>query len=1248
MRLDEAMAPTATAETTTTQTAAPVRLGDVQSAEPVRLEHPAGKDFIFTVPPETKAQWDAKGHIGFFEQWGRQDKTEMLPFNPEGAVKAVDVLFSIDRMRKAQQEGSGISPAQVAEDQQKVTDFLMRAEEERHRGYSLGGDVARGIANIPGYAIEFLATDGVAALGKAGVRKAIQPVMREVAQSGALRFAARTTGALAGATLRTAVMPHRVIESFAERQAQAQLGLTEKGVEIAKSAHEKPYTSALKAFGDVLVENFSEVTGEFMSKAAKTVMPKAITKGFEEIFKKLHPNEAISKLWTKAGYNGILAEMGEERLGDFLKAVTGISDFGADNPHSMMDRVISAIPNAEELLTEGLVFAVPGALNMGVGATIDLIRKRKKKAGHVPPKLKDLDIKQILELSVVDKDGETAPAEEAAPDNSAEIQKLKDQRHELMVREVGILNEKDEGVPLNESFALPAALSKSKPKYGYRGGLYDVSFENDFDRAAYIVAADNKSAKHDDFIAAFQKAGVSEAEAKAHGKAVRAEIKKQAAELFNDGQMDGQISLDAQPGVSEKLGPGRADRQAELNQVRKQKQSIQWQIDKLEKPPKKSKVAAQPTAAETPQADISIPAPGDSSDAAFEKNRANKARAEKNKTAKKIADNLADAERQADKALTPISSILGRVHRTLRDALVKFEALTHLAVKKDKEAVLPLLVGMGEMSKPDATDFDFALKTNNKAKINALADKYGLADALKATNKVLADIAERAKSVGIRMGQIADYFPHVVNNYEGLMQSFKASGEWTAIENAIRVKEQEIGAMDEAQRAAFIERLLNSKENRELVLPTPGAAKARTLAITSATNEFYKDSSAALLNYINTMNAAIETNRFFGVGVDAEEDSVDNRVGALVGKLLTERKLSFAQEKTVRDALKARFNPKGMSRFFGLVKDLSVIDVLGGPVTALRQFGDLALAAWKNGIYNTTRAAVGALTGQQKVSKEDLGVTQIAQEFSDQRASAEWARRVLAPVFQRIDTFGKNVAINGAFSRLQQAANKDGGALLSRLTDFFGDEAPQVISDLKNGTVSDNVKVLLFSELSEIQPVSMSEMPPGYSAGGNGRIFYMLKSYQLKMLDIYRREVFDRYATDPLQATKNLVTLTTALAMTGAGLDGIIDFILGKDFDLTDAVVNNVFKLMGFSSYTFKQALQQGVGHAAMNLLLPPTRFIDNLTLDVKDSIVNGESPLEWRSIRSIPHGGELFYMWFGGGKTREAKKHRHAAPEAP
>ncbi|KKL86656.1 hypothetical protein LCGC14_1942520, partial [marine sediment metagenome] len=127
------------------------RMGDIESVG--RLQTPELNDFeIVPVSEEQKAIWKKQGPIGYSEQAIRQDKTEMIPFNPESAIKAISLMNAVKRI---QRDNYAKNPDQKEVDVQRVQKFLLKHEEEKIRGFTIGGKITQGVAALPGFMIEF-------------------------------------------------------------------------------------------------------------------------------------------------------------------------------------------------------------------------------------------------------------------------------------------------------------------------------------------------------------------------------------------------------------------------------------------------------------------------------------------------------------------------------------------------------------------------------------------------------------------------------------------------------------------------------------------------------------------------------------------------------------------------------------------------------------------------------------------------------------------------------------------------------------------------------------------------------------------------------------------------------------------------------------------------------------------------------------------------------------------------------------
>lgn len=362
-----------------------MRLGDFMAMDRVPDQEPEGQfdaAGYFQVTEDQRKEWEAQGPIGYFEAAQRVDKTEMIPFlgGVESIVKSVKLKNAVDRIQADNYE---FAPGKKAQDLDMVNKFLFKIAEEQVRGVTLGGKITTGAAELPAFMIEFLATAGIASLGKEGVKQTVKHTvkggLRSVVKSTVKKAAMRAAGATAGAITRTTIgMPHRVVDQYLERQLNSQLQLTEKGYKFLESAQEKPFTSFMKAYGDVVIENLSEVTGPALSAGAKKLVPKKFAQALAALHQKMHPEKGIVHLFTKAGYNGFLEELGEERVGDLIRAIVGVEDFGAGDGASVLDRVWSSIPNGEEFMVEAGILMIPGAARATGSQAVQLYRNRVK------------------------------------------------------------------------------------------------------------------------------------------------------------------------------------------------------------------------------------------------------------------------------------------------------------------------------------------------------------------------------------------------------------------------------------------------------------------------------------------------------------------------------------------------------------------------------------------------------------------------------------------------------------------------------------------------------------------------------------------------------------------------------------------------------------------------------------------------------------------------------------------------------
>jgi len=622
-----------------------------------------------------------------------------------------------------------------------------------------------------------------------------------------------------------------------------------------------------------------------------------------------------------------------------------------------------------------------------------------------------------------------------------------------------------------------------------------------------------------------------------------------------------------------------------------------------------------------------------------------------NKLLDEIKRAKSEPKKIADEYLGAISTRLANINPLLKAHLRKYEFKRMTMTVKRIKNVEPLLKKIRTMTLNDQMDFDLARRNGDAKKLQQLIIKYRLGLEYGKLRKLLDNMRDEALSVGLDVGYQKHYHPRKIKDMKGFLEYFRNQDSWPVIKQVIKEKEVELGRyLEEDEKASLINTLLRGYKSGGISLAKPGQLKEREIEVVwPEINKFYMSSDGALLNYINEVTDIIEAKKLFGKAQKKKDlplfgvtyKTASDSVGDYVLRLLNEKKIKPDQEQELREIYNARFNEIGTRGGFTLYKNMSYIDTMGSPISAITQIGDLAWSFYKNGPIKTAKAAIKSLIGKSEVTRNDIGIERIAQEFIDTSKTAKAVTKVFKWTgLEKIDAIGKEALINATLSRAQKKANdpKQVNKLRKEL-DYFEGETDQLIEDLKNGNITENVKLHLFNTLLDFQPVALSEMPQKYLTGGNGRIFYMLKTFTLKQFDVFRREAIQKIAKKGtrIEGIKNLIWLAACFAGANATADLIKALILGRPIDPDDIIVDNLLRLFGISKWVTWRAREEGVGSAMLRQILPPAKAIDALYKDIASA--GDEKGLETPS--SIPIVGKLYYWWFGKGAGKSDRKQK-------
>lgn len=593
-----------------------------------------------------------------------------------------------------------------------------------------------------------------------------------------------------------------------------------------------------------------------------------------------------------------------------------------------------------------------------------------------------------------------------------------------------------------------------------------------------------------------------------------------------------------------------------------------------------------------------------------------------NRTFTNIGDTMNSVGRIFDNAFAPVSGVLERISPKLKAQLRQYEYEHFNKANEWAKQNETWFKVTSKLPSPIKAQLDYAMKNGDADKINEIAQEYDLVDEFATLRTTLDGIIKELNDNGIKVPYRENYYPRSIKDIPKFMEYIRGQEGWAYLSEAIDMKERELErGMTEEEMAQFVNNYLRyGPEDIKKTDIKFAQLKERTIErISPELNEFYNDSAQSLLMYFKSASHAVSAARFFGKG---NVEKVGTNLEASVGKFILDKmssgELTPAQASRVAEILRARFKEAKTHELMGAIKNLSYASTMGQLTSAVTQIGDLGLAIYRNGFLHSAVGFGKTITGVNKLGVKDIGVENILQEFSDNTFSS----KVLGVVFRAnllrfVDRLGKETIINGSVGKFRKLAKKPNEQFLSDMDNIFGDKANQVIEDLKLGVTSEEVKLLAFNDLLENQPVTESEMPLYYLKHPNGRIFYMLKSYTLKVLDIYRKDVFDLVKTNPAQAVTNLTRLTVLLAAFNAAASEIKDWLLGEEVEFSDNVISALLSSLGISKWDIIIAKKEGVTEAVAQKLAPPTALFKTI-----EQIATGDE----KAVRAVPVVGGILY----------------------
>lgn len=608
---------------------------------------------------------------------------------------------------------------------------------------------------------------------------------------------------------------------------------------------------------------------------------------------------------------------------------------------------------------------------------------------------------------------------------------------------------------------------------------------------------------------------------------------------------------------------------------------------------------------------------------------------QKNRTIAKIGHSV-------DKFITPVFSRMERLSPRIAHAMRTADATSHVRTHLWFERTNPFLNKWKKLTKTDQFYLHKALMNSDRDTILSIVKQYeksnpakfkGFQKELNEMRKVLQEAHAAYKSAGYKLEYTPWYFPRVWRHPDRMGDIQKG-----LFNQAVTTKQKELGRpLNSKEVQDIIRGLMYAPSNKAPKAKTSGALRERTIEeVNEGLMKFYANPIESMHSYLRAASVDIERAKFFKKFGYKGEFTSDGKemIGPLDQVIEKEgKRLGWKPEETqdVIEMVRARFfeGEQSPHRFIQTMKNIGYSTTLGNPLSAITQLGDNAFGMFKYGIHRVGREVLRGLVGRRDITKMDLGLADAVEELYANSSKSKRALNAFLKYsgFNTMDRFGKENIMNAALKKVRDQVNptkkgfeKSTQQFTAKWGKYFENDTPALIRDLRQGKMTDNVKLLMWYELADVQPIALSEMPQKYLEWKSGRLLYMLKTFTVKQIDFMRRNIIQEFAKGNVtKGTKNLAAFTGFWLLANGTADGLKAVMTGSDFDIPDNMVENVLQMVAWSRYQSLQTAKEGPMTAAVEWLMPPTNFIDNIYLGITQGDVA-------KLVEPIPIVGKYIY----------------------
>jgi hypothetical protein len=641
--------------------------------------------------------------------------------------------------------------------------------------------------------------------------------------------------------------------------------------------------------------------------------------------------------------------------------------------------------------------------------------------------------------------------------------------------------------------------------------------------------------------------------------------------------------------------------------------------------------------------------------------------------------------------LRPVTDRIRVISEKIYSKLIQYESSMVANQKRYSNLVAPFMRFYGKLSKEQQVTLDLALMNSHLKKNQEFLTKFIPAEIKGKLDEALKDLNQRMLDVGIGgTKENPYYFPRRVKDMPGLLDALHKGG---MLEEAMEQEKRRLKkpVLSEAEKSEVVTKMFLT--GRPTTLPRPGASKQRTVPwVDKDTYQFYDNSTESLMGHIFEMNEKLGAMEFIGrsdrkkrvaelrkeaeklesmkegperdqllqayiekaEALENTEEYLKSSLGIMVGEEMQGK--SSAEQMQVVDLINARLRQRGAHGIVDSFRNLGYITTMGNFLSAITQLGDIPIIFYAHGLNMGSMKAVGtAFKNVGKVAWAELRGKEVPQdalvtqadftnalrEFSNGNSlTGQWVEKVFKiSGLKYVDLIGKEAQMQAAQAKYKGGKNDQ--KFMDRYEPMFGKDTTRVLQEFKDGKRSQDTLTVLLSELSDWQPIFMSAQSKVYMTSGNGRLFYMLKTFTLRTTSAALREGVTEWnkggAKSKALAVGKVAGIILLYAAAGAGTDEIKDILRGRDDAFLDTTMDNFWQMFLLSRYATDRGLQKdNLASEIMFSLAPPVRYLDGFAADIWAAI-DDEKDVKFKTLQSVPLLGSIGYARSEAGTTSYA-----------